>query len=72
MGQTEKLIEALQTGSISTKGLRTLLGRLGWVLDRQTGSHEQWVGPQRQRMTIATHSKDLKPYQIKEAREKLL
>jgi len=72
MGKTEKLIEALKSGSISAKGLRTLLGRLGWLMDREAGSHEQWLGPQGQRMTIATHSKDLKPYQIKEAREKLL
>ena len=71
MGKTQKLREALQKGVISAKDLRTLLQRLGWSLDRQKGSHEQWLGPDSQRMTLATHSKDLKPYQIKEAQEKL-
>jgi predicted RNA binding protein YcfA (HicA-like mRNA interferase family) len=71
MSTTEKLLEKLNNGSISAKELRTLLGKLNWFLDRTKGSHEQWIGPQKQRMTIATHSKDLKSYQIKEAQQKI-
>jgi predicted RNA binding protein YcfA (HicA-like mRNA interferase family) len=47
------------------------MNHLGWVLDRQKGSHEQWLGPNKERMTLATHSNRLLPYQIKEARTKL-
>ncbi len=72
MSTTDKLIEKLKNGSISAKELRTLLKKLGWVLDRTKGSHEQWLGPKGQRMTLATHSKDLKQYQIREAKEKAL
>lgn len=72
MGTTEKLIVKLNNGGISANELRTLLLRLNWVLDRTKGSHEQWLGPSKQRMTLATHTKELKPYQIKEARDKML
>ena len=71
MSKLEKLLEKLGHGSINSAELRNLLKRLGWTLDRQRGSHEQWIGPKGQRMTLATHSKDLKPYQIREAQEKL-
>lgn len=71
MGKTGKLIEKLQNGTISASELRTLMKKLGWTLDRQAGSHEQWIGPKGERMTLATHSKDLLRYQIKEAQEKV-
>lgn len=65
MSKTEKLISKLRNGSISANELRTLLGQLGWVLARQKGSHEQWLKNDKL-ITLATHSKDLKPYQIKQ------
>ncbi len=71
MSTSDKLFEKLNNGSISAKELRTLLNKSGWTLDRTKGSHEQWIGPLKQRMTIATHTKNLKNYQIKEAQIKL-
>lgn len=71
MSKTEKLISKLTNGTISASELRTLMKHLGWALDGQKGSHEQWYGPNGERMTLATHSKDLKPYQVKEAQTKV-
>lgn len=65
MSKTDKLLAKLQNGTISAHELRTLLGHLGWVLARQKGSHEQWLKNGKV-ITLATHSKDLKPYQIKQ------
>lgn len=72
MSKKQKLLAKLKAGSISARELRTLLGQLEWVIDRQVGSHEQWVGPNQQRLTLATHTKELMRYQIKEAQSKLL
>ncbi len=43
----------------------------GWKLDRTRGSHEVWVQEGRT-IVLALHTKDLKPYQIREARSILL
>jgi len=71
-----KLIDKLKRGSISADELRTLMRKKGWILDDQEGSHEQWYHPEKKYpnnvFTLATHSKDLKPYQIKEAKIKVL
>jgi predicted RNA binding protein YcfA (HicA-like mRNA interferase family) len=69
MSKTQKLLEKLRNGTISASELRTLMKQLGWKLVRTKGSHEQWVGPQNEKFTLATHSKELKPYQIKEFRK---
>src|SRR4051812_12901774 len=66
-----KLVEKLRRGAIDALELRTLLGQDGWQIRNTTGSHEQWVKGSLH-LTLATHSKDLKKYQIKEAREALL
>jgi len=68
MSKTEKLLTKLKNGSISASELRTLLGKLGWELRNQVGSHEQWVCDDK-RFTIATHGKDLPPYQVKMIRK---
>lgn len=71
MSKADKLFEKLTSGSINAQELRTLLKQRGWRLARSSSSHEQWVGPNNERMTLATHSKDLMRYQIKEAQEKV-
>jgi len=71
MTSTAKLKMKLQTGSIDAHELRTLLKHEGWSLERTKGSHEIWANDERT-FVLATHSKDLKPYQIKEARSLLL
>lgn len=68
MTKAEKLREKLERKIISALELRTLLKAEGATLDRTRGSHEVWkLGDKR--MVLATHGKDLKPYQIKEAKE---
>lgn len=70
VSKTEKLLAKLKNGTISAQEIRTLLGHLGWVLARQKGSHEQWLKNGKV-ITLATHSKDLKPYQIKQVSKAL-
>ena len=65
VSKAEKLLAKLKNESIAAHELRTLLGQLGWILARQKGSHEQWLKNGKV-ITLATHSKDLKPYQIKQ------
>ncbi len=64
MSKTDKLLAKLKNGTISAQELKTLLQKQGWELARQKGSHEQWLKNGKV-MTLATHSKDLKKYQIK-------
>ena len=67
MTKTTKLKTKLKIGNIDARELRTLLTQEGWALDRVKGSHEFWEkGPLT--FVLATHSKDLKLYQIKQAR----
>jgi predicted RNA binding protein YcfA (HicA-like mRNA interferase family) len=67
MSKNFKLKSKLMDGSIDGKELRTLLVQEGWTLDRTRGSHEVWISGHRT-FVLATHSKDLKPYQVKEAK----
>lgn len=71
MSSTEKLKTKLNNGSLDVRELRTLLKQLGWSLNRTKGSHEVWVRNAKT-FILATHSKDLKPYQIKQAQRLLL
>jgi predicted RNA binding protein YcfA (HicA-like mRNA interferase family) len=68
MSKADKLLQKLLNGTIKAIELRTLLLALGAKLERTKGSHEQW-SKGKEKMTLATHSKDLKPYQIRNARE---
>lgn len=70
MSKTDKLLEKLKNGTISGPEAETLLGKLGWSLDRQNGSHQVWASGN-QSLTLVAGRKDLKPYQIK-ALQKLL
>jgi predicted RNA binding protein YcfA (HicA-like mRNA interferase family) len=45
--------------------------QLGWEHARTNGSHETWICGSGV-MTLATHSNDLKPYQIKAAQKHVL
>lgn len=67
MSKAEKLLEKLKDGTISASELRTLLKQFGWILARTKGSHEHWRKGGKV-ITLATHSKDLKPYQIRQVR----
>ncbi|MGK5086928.1 type II toxin-antitoxin system HicA family toxin [Bdellovibrionota bacterium FG-2] len=71
MTKATKLKAKLKSGSIDARELRELLKQEGWALDRVKGSHEFW---EKDALTFvfATHSKDLNPYQVKQARAVLL
>ena len=71
MSSAEKLKRKLESGSIDARELRTLLKQMRWSLNRTKGSHEVWVNGAKT-FILATHSKDLKPYQIKQAQSLLL
>ncbi len=44
----------------------TLLGRLGWVLDRQAGSHRLWISPEGVRLPIQPKGAKAKVYQVQQ------
>jgi predicted RNA binding protein YcfA (HicA-like mRNA interferase family) len=71
MERNEKLREKLMRGSITASELRAFLRLEGWLLDRTRGSHEFW-GNGLRTFVLATHDKNLKRYQIKQARQILL
>lgn len=71
MTKAEKLKDKLKKGTINAKDLRTLLTQEGWTLDHSTGSHEVWH-KDGGRFILAAHSKDLKIYQIKQAKTLIL
>jgi predicted RNA binding protein YcfA (HicA-like mRNA interferase family) len=68
VGKAEKFLEKLQNGSIDAKELRSLLKKMGAVLAHTRGSHEHYILDGKL-FVLATHGKDLKHYQIKEAKE---
>ena len=72
MSKTEKLLEKLRNGTISASEARTLLVKLRWTLRNQVGSHETWKTDGQLPLTLATHTKELKRYQIKQLQQSLL
>lgn len=71
MSSIDKLKSKLERGSIKARELRALMNQLGWQLDRIKGSHEVWIKGSKT-FVLATHSQDLKLYQIKQAQNMLL
>lgn len=71
MSKTEKLKQKLRNGTISAAEARTLLKKYGYVERACDGSHEAWRKDGSPGVTIATHDKDLKRYQIKQIQKAL-
>ncbi|MBI3296213.1 MAG: type II toxin-antitoxin system HicA family toxin [Deltaproteobacteria bacterium] len=71
MSSKAKLLEKLRHGTINARELRALLRKHGWELKNTVGSHEHWKRGQAL-YTLATHSKDLRHYMIKQAQGVLL
>lgn len=71
MSKTDKLMAKLKRGKIDARELRALLKVKGFQKERQRGSHEVWERGS-ETFLLATHSAELKPYQIKQAQERLL
>jgi hypothetical protein len=68
VSKLEKLLAKLKSETITAGELRTLMGQLGVEYKGARGSHEKYVFGEKL-FILATHSKDLKRYQIKQARE---
>lgn len=68
MASTEKLVLKLANKSIKKAELETLLARLGLQRFRGKGSHEVWgkKGIADLHIVIATHSKEVPSYQLRQ------
>jgi predicted RNA binding protein YcfA (HicA-like mRNA interferase family) len=72
MASPKKTLEAVKRGqrAISFGDLQRLLGKLGFRLDRVSGSHHIYVHPKVTRpMNIQSMGKDAKPYQVRQLRD---
>ena len=69
MSKIDKLLDKLINETISAKELRTLLKMKSFYLARTTGSHEHWRGLGSEVITLATHSKEVPRYQIKQVKK---
>lgn len=45
---------------------KKLLAAHGWIEDRQTGSHQIWYSPNKQRISIQNRNGQAKEYQVKQ------
>ena len=70
MSKTDKLKVKLANGTIDAREARTLLSKLGWSKLAGKGSHEKWT-KDGQIIILATHTKELKPYQIRQIQESI-
>ena len=68
MGKKEKLLSKAKNNPRGLKfdEFRKLLTACGWVEDRQTGSHQIWYSPDRQRISIQNRKGQAKEYQVKQ------
>ena len=60
MSKTEKLLEKLKSGTIDGPDAETLLGKMGFKLIRQKGSHATWSNGSRRVLLVAGRG-ELKP-----------
>ncbi len=59
-------LEKLSNHTIKSRELETLLLRLGFQKKSGKGSHVKWIKEGLPPIVIATHSKEVKPYQLKQ------
>jgi predicted RNA binding protein YcfA (HicA-like mRNA interferase family) len=71
MSKTDKLLEKLKNGTIDGPESESLLKKLGWVLNRQKGSHQVWAKGNETLILIAGR-RELKNYQIKDLQKALI
>jgi len=72
MSKNEKLILKLKRGSITASEARLLLKHFGFQHTHTRGSHEYYKNKANELFVLATHSKDLKMYLIRDLRRLLL
>ncbi len=61
-----KLLEKLKNLTVKNGELETLLNWLGFIKKAGKGSHEKWIKQGFPPIVIATHDKEVKPYQLKQ------
>jgi predicted RNA binding protein YcfA (HicA-like mRNA interferase family) len=71
MSQFEKLMQKLRSGkSLTFSETQLILKRLGFILERVSGSHHIYTHPQLDRpVNLQPAGKDAKPYQLKQIRD---
>jgi len=62
----EKLLGKLQNLTLKKAELATLLNSLGFIMKPGKGSHEKWVKLGFPPIVLATHDKEVKPYQLRQ------
>ncbi|MCE9624965.1 MAG: type II toxin-antitoxin system HicA family toxin [Deltaproteobacteria bacterium] len=62
----EKLLGKLQNLTLKKAELATLLNGLGFIRKPGKGSHEKWVKKGFPPVILATHDKEVKPYQLRQ------
>lgn len=68
MGKIEKLLEKARNNpnGLSYGDFETLMTRLKWVMDHQSGSHQIWYSPKGHRISVQNRSGKAKGYQVKQ------
>jgi predicted RNA binding protein YcfA (HicA-like mRNA interferase family) len=68
MNKQEKLLQKALNGpySLNFAEFVTLLKRLGWIYQRQRGSHQIWHSPSGELLTIQDLKGKAKGYQVKQ------
>lgn len=69
----DKRIEKLKSLSVSKKELEGLLRKFGFEISGGKGSHTKWTRlPENDVLTIATHTKEVPRYQLKQVIKALM
>lgn len=68
MGKKEKLLEKARNNpdGLSFSDFETLMSRLDWVMDHQSGSHQIWYSPRKYRISVQNRSGKAKGYQVRQ------
>lgn len=61
-----RLLEKLKNFSLKKRELETLLKNLGFEKQAGKGSHEKWLKAKLPPIIIATHSKEVPAYQLRQ------
>lgn len=68
MTRDEKLLNKAKNNpsGLSFNDFQTLMSRYGWIKDHQSGSHQIWYSPKKQRISVQNKQGKAKGYQVKQ------
>jgi predicted RNA binding protein YcfA (HicA-like mRNA interferase family) len=68
MSKHDKLLQKAKNNhnGFSFKEFETVMGRCGWVIDHQSGSHQIWYSPKGHRISVQSRNGKAKGYQVKQ------